>query len=278
MTADIGLTKPVAISRTGAIASAPVMVVRPMPTITVVMPAFDEADRIAQTIHSLARYRAGGAPIGPIIIADDGSSDATIQVAESAARDAEITIEILAMRHRGKALTVRTAMLDVATRTGTEYLMMLDADDELGIDQLDGVAWSTDPRTIYIGRRVKDVGQRPTPIRRAMSTAMRTASRLLLGIRFPDTQCGFKLFPTNLAADLFAQQRSSSWTFDAELLFIADRVSGLPIQEVPVVWRPRGTSHVRPLDVVISGLTMFATAGRRASGAYRPVRSATPGS
>ena len=106
-----------------------------------------------------------------------------------------------------------------------------------------------------------------------MSLAMRTASRVLLGLPYRDTQCGFKLFPRHLAHDLFSQQRAAGWTFDAEILFIADRVSHLPVVEVPVVWKPRGVSRVRPLAAALSGLALFGTAWNRLRGAYRPVGS-----
>lgn len=249
-----------------------------MPSITVIMPAYNEASRIEGAIHSIARYRSDGARIGPVIVADDGSTDGTREVALRAAAREGLSIEVLGLPHRGKALTIRAAMLDVARRARTDYLMMLDADDELQIDQLDRVVWSTDPRTIYIGRRVDavdgDHGARPTPLRRSMSMAMRAASRVLLGIRYPDTQCGFKLFPTSLVAGLFVQQRSTGWTFDAEILFIADRVSRLPIQEVPVIWRPRGTSRVRTGAVIVSAFAMFGTAARRILHVYRPVGGA----
>ena len=239
------------------------------------MPAYNEAARIERTLTSIAGYVRAGAPIGPVILADDGSDDATVTVAAQTAQIHGLAIEILQFPHRGKALTVRAAMLEVADRVGTDYLMMLDADDELPINQLDRVDWSADLDTIYIGRRVGAVGgvtaARPTVLRRTMSLAMRAASRVLLGIRFPDTQCGFKLFPRAIAADLFSQQRSTGWTFDAELLYIADRVSGLPIVEIPVVWTPRGASRVRPAAAAISGLAMFGTAFRRLRRVYRPV-------
>jgi len=104
-----------------------------------------------------------------------------------------------------------------------------------------------------------------------MSLVMRTASRVLLGLPYRDTQCGFKLFPREIAHDLFSQQRSSGWTFDAEVLFIALRVSHLTIVEVPVMWSPRGVSRVRPLAAAISGLALFGTAWNRVRGVYRPV-------
>jgi len=248
---------------------------RQMPTIAIVMPAYNEAGRIERTLTSIARYRSGGAPIGPVIVADDGSEDETVEVARRIAAREGLPVEILSFEHRGKASTVRSAMLDVAPRVAADYLMMLDADDELPIDQLDRVEWSDDPNAIYIGRRVGAIGDavaaRPSLLRRSMSLAMRAASRILLGIRFPDTQCGFKLFPRAIVTPLFEQQHSTGWTFDAELLYIADRVSGLPIIEIPVVWMPRGTSRVRPAAAIVSGLAMFGTAWRRVRRVYRPV-------
>lgn len=252
-----------------------------MPRIAVIMPAYNEAARIERTITTIARYWSSGARVEHVVVADDGSTDGTADVAVGTAEREGLALEVLRLPHRGKALTVRSAMLDVVSRVKTDYVMMLDADDELRIDQLDRVTWSTDPQTIYIGRRVGEIdgeaGARPTLLRRAMSTAMRTASRVLLGIRFPDTQCGFKLFPMAIAGDLFAQQRSTGWTFDAEILYIADRVSGLPIQEIPVVWRPRGTSHVRTSAAVLSAAGMLGVFGRRVLGRYRPVGVARRG-
>lgn len=240
------------------------------------MPAYNEAARIDQTMATVARYRdRRGDRIRAVYIADDGSTDDTAAVARRAAEREGTSIEVLSYAHRGKAATVRAAMLEVAERSDADYLMMLDADDELRIDQLDHVAWSTDPHTVYIGRRDHEASgaAQPTPVRRLMSLAMRTASRVLLGLPYRDTQCGFKLFPRDIAHDLFSQQRSTGWTFDAEILFIAHRVSHLPIVEVPVVWKPRGVSRVRPLAAAISGLALFGTAWNRVRGAYRSVAS-----
>ena len=174
--------------------------------------------------------------------------------------------------HRGKALTVRDAMLAVSRGTTAQYLLMLDADNEISIDQLDSVRWSSDARTVYIARRVREAGDRvgasPPLLRRAMSGGMRIAARVLLGLPYPDTQCGFKLFPRNLAFELFSQQRSAGWVFDAEILVIA-RGSGLPIQEVPVVWQPRGESRVGPGAAITSTVALLGIAARRFARRYR---------
>ena len=76
-----------------------------------------------------------------------------------------------------------------------------------------------------------------------MSLVMRTASRVLLGLPYRDTQCGFKLFPRSIAHDLFSQQRSTGWTFDAEVLFIARR-RGYRVVETPVVIHQRAHTSI----------------------------------
>ena len=244
------------------------------PSIAIVMPAFNEADRIGDTFEAIATYLARSGRRLPIFLADDGSTDRTTGVAWSTAERLDLDLEILRMPHRGKALTVRDAMLAVSGRVGTDLIMMLDADNEIAIDQLEHVAWSDDPRTVYIARRVAEahgaLGATPPRTRRLMSTGMRLAARTLLGLPFTDTQCGFKLFPRALAFELFSQQRSTGWVFDAEILVIA-RGSGLPIREVPVVWQPRGVSRVRTSAAAISAVGLLKIAVRRWIGRYRRV-------
>lgn len=247
---------------------------RSRPSIAIVMPAFNEADRIGATFKAIASYVARTGHRLPLFLADDGSTDRTTGVAWATAERLGLDLEILRMPHRGKALTVRDAMLAVSGRIGTDYLLMLDADNEIAIDQLDHVVWSDEPRTVYIARRVAEahgaLGATPTPIRRLMSTGMRLAARSLLGLPFTDTQCGFKLFPRGLAFELFSQQRSTGWVFDAEILVIA-RASGLPIREVPVVWQPRGQSRVRASAAATSAVGLLVIAVRRWAGRYRRV-------
>lgn len=244
------------------------------PSIAVVMPAYNEADRISAALEAVAAHGAATGRSVPVYLADDGSSDQTNSVAWSAAERLGLELSILRLPHRGKARTVRDAMLTAAGRSDADYLLMLDADNEISISHLDDVKWTGAPDTIYIARRVREAGGRlgatPRPFRRLMSLGMRLASRVLLGLPYPDTQCGFKLFPRHLAVELFSQQRSSSWVFDAEILVIA-RASGIPIREVPVVWQPRGESRVRSAAAITSVLGLLGIAARRFAGTYRRV-------
>jgi dolichyl-phosphate beta-glucosyltransferase len=244
------------------------------PTVAIVMPAYNEADRIGATLEAVARFDAAHGGKLPLFLADDGSTDRTTGVAWAAAGRLGLDLEILRLPHRGKARTIRDAMIAVSGRTEADYLLMLDADNEISIDHLESVKWAADQDTIYIARRVREVDGRPgaTPNawRRLMSGGMRVASRILLGLPYSDTQCGFKLFPRHLAFELFSQQRSPGWVFDAEILVIA-RQSGIPIREVPVTWQPRGESRVGAGSAVSSSLALLGIAARKWARRYRRV-------
>ncbi len=251
-----------------------------VPRLAVILPAYNEAGRIEQTIMTIAAYRRAQGAGWPIVLADDGSTDDTIERAQSTASSVGLDLRVLRFGHRGKAATVRDAMLTLADDDALDYLMMLDADDELKIDQLSRVPWGADPRTIYIGRRDQGLGSTGgiarKPLRRIMSAAMSAACGTLLGLPFRDTQCGFKLYPRVLAGALFGQQRSTSWVFDAELLVIATKVSGLPVREVPVIWQPRGVSRVTGAAVISSSLGLLGVVWRYWTGGYKPVDDPRP--
>jgi hypothetical protein len=242
------------------------------PSFAVVMPAFNEESRIGETLEAVAAQQAREGRAIPVFLADDGSTDRTTGVAWDAAQRLGLNLEIFRLPHRGKALTVRDAMLAASGGSDADYLLMLDADNEVSIDHVNGIDWAPDRDTLYIARRVREVGGRlgatPPAFRRLMSTGMRAAARLLLGLPYRDTQCGFKLFPRHLAFELFSQQQSAGWVFDAEILVIA-RSSGLPIREVPVVWQPRGESRVGAGSAFTSAVALLGIAARRWTRRYR---------
>ena len=246
----------------------------PARMVAIVMPAWNEAERVGATLDAIAAFAKAHQTVAATYLADDGSTDRTTGVAWEEAERAGLPLEILRLPHRGKALTVRDAMLQVSGAADADYLLMLDADNEISIEHLAAVNWSPDRDTVYIARRVGETtgrpGATPSVYRRLMSLGMRLASRLLLGLPYRDTQCGFKLFPRHLAFELFSQQRTATWVFDAELLVIARR-SGLPIREVPVVWQPRGESRVGPGAAFTSAAGLLEIAFRRWTRRYRRV-------
>ena len=247
--------------------------VQGVPSLGIVIPAWNEAGRIGPTIEAIAEMRADGWPIAGVVVADDGSIDDTAATTRAVATRCGLPVDVRSLRHRGKGWAVRDGMLHAARSLDVAYLLMLDADNEVAVDQLASIRWSDDLRTVYIARRVAAIGDRsgapPAPFRRLMSFGMRTLARLLLGLGYPDTQCGFKLFPAALVPAIFGAMRSRSWVFDAELLVIA-RSLGLPVVEVPVVWQPRGVSRVPATAALSSVGALVSISIRRAMGRYHP--------
>jgi hypothetical protein len=87
----------------------------------------------------------------------------------------------------------------------------------------------------------------PQPIhRRIFGRAFNLALRLMLGLRFKDTQCGFKAFTRRAAQAIFPLQHIERWGFDPEILFLAQRF-GFRVDEVPVQWAHREGTHISPL-------------------------------
>jgi hypothetical protein len=115
--------------------------------------------------------------------------------------------------------------------------------------------------------------QRQSLLRQFYGRTFNLVLRILLGLRFKDTQCGFKAFRRSSAEKLFSQQTIEGWGFDAELLFLADR-SGLKIKELPVVWSDAEGTRIHPLR---DGLRMMAEVltirWNSISGKYSPDKS-----
>ena len=88
--------------------------------------------------------------------------------------------------------------------------------------------------------------QRQSVGRQVMGRAFNLLLRILLGLDFKDTQCGFKAFRRGAAKALFPLQRVEGWGFDPELLFLAHR-AGFKMAEVPVVWAHDEGSRIHPL-------------------------------
>ncbi len=212
--------------------------------VSFVMPAFDEEGRLGSSLERLIAYCGRQAYESEIIVVDDGSSDATVAIAERAQHRAEdtaaerVTLRILKHeQNRGKGAAVRTGML---AATG-DYAIYLDADlatpPEETAKLVDGLNGGAD---IAIGVRIQPGGY---DMRNSEPFHRRVGGRIFTGVRkqlllkdIHDTQCGFKAFRNDVAQVLTRQQELDGWAFDAELLFLAQR-QGYSIVQVPVEWR-----------------------------------------
>jgi dolichyl-phosphate beta-glucosyltransferase len=216
------------------------------PHLSIVIPAYNEAARIAPTLRAVSAWLARQSFSGEIVVVDDGSTDGTgelVRILGATLGDIRL---IESRPNRGKGHVVREGML--AAR-GVRRLFM-DADHSTPIDELPAlVARLEMGADVAIGsRRAPGASAARTPpwYRRVWSRLANRVVRagLIDGIR--DTQCGFKLFSREAAEAIFPLVRTAGWGFDLEVLALARRM-GLRIDEVPVRFFDDPRSRIRPL-------------------------------
>lgn len=215
------------------------------PKLSVVIPAFNEADRLPPTLDRVEAFLRETPRWRPseIIVVDDGSSDSTADTARS--RRALEGIDLVVAAHpvnRGKGAAVRTGF----ERSRGAWVLLTDADLSAPIEDISVLGDAADTDAVAVGSRAVDrrlIMQRQPLHRDFMGRIFNTAIRALGLTRLHDTQCGFKLFPGELARALAAAQRLDGFAFDVELLVLAHHW-GYRIEEVGVRWEHVEASRV----------------------------------
>lgn len=217
------------------------------PALTIVVPAYNEAARLASGAERLRRAGLDGAfdwSTTELCIVDDGSSDATAAVAaEVAATFPRASVHSLGA-NRGKGGAVRAG---VALATGAR-ICFLDADSSIDPHHVADLVAALDHADVAMGSRTAgggsiDYGHR---LRTLGGRAFNALVRALTGLPYADTQCGLKGFTAPAAKLLFGLTHVDGFAFDVELLRCATTL-GLSIEEVPVTWTEVAGSSIRPL-------------------------------
>jgi dolichyl-phosphate beta-glucosyltransferase len=211
--------------------------------LSVVVPCFNEEQRLPRTIEQIESFFGGRHADFELILVDDGSADGTRQAMDAAAaRNSSVRVEALPHnRGKGRALAV-----GVAAAKGDEILLT-DADLSTPIEELDKLQAALDggagvaiASRALRGSRV-EVSQ---PIYRVvMGKAFNLIVQAVLLPGIWDTQCGFKLFRGDLARAVFADLKTDGFGYDPEALYLA-KLRGERIAEVPVVWRNSAPTKV----------------------------------
>lgn len=214
-------------------------------SLSIVIPAYNEAHRIGRTLERIHDYAVRTQQRAEILVVDDGSQDETANVVRQfAARTRNVRLLVNPVHH-GKGYSVRQGML---AATG-DLVLMCDADLSAPIEQVEKLRpWLGRGYDVVIGSRdLPDsvVDPRPPSLRKILAAVFRTVRRLLLLRQIRDTQCGFKLFRQRAARETFARQKASGWLFDCEVLAIAERL-GFRIREVGIVWHHDPDSRFKP--------------------------------
>jgi glycosyltransferase involved in cell wall biosynthesis len=218
----------------------------PSPSYSIVLPAYNESERIATTIEKISVFAAQHGWQTEIIVVNDGSTDDTAEVVRRCAMTCPGVRLLQNPGNRGKGYSVRHGMLEAQG----EVLLFSDADLSSPIAEAEKLFAAIEAGAdVAIGSRwlKTDLQLRRQPLhRQLLGRLFNLALRLTLGLQFQDTQCGFKAFTRPAAHALFSLQKIERWGFDPELLYLAKRLH-LRVDEVPVAWAHREGTRINPL-------------------------------
>jgi dolichyl-phosphate beta-glucosyltransferase len=209
-----------------------------LPAFSLVIPAFNEEERIGQTLRTTLRYLETTSPDSEIILVNDGSTDGTSAVVrEVLATPNPVAARLLEhFPNRGKGAAVRQGLLSATRRIG----LFSDADFSTPIEEapklIDPIA--AGELDVAFGSRALDrtlIGHRQPWRREQGGRVFNLIVRLATGLPFWDTQCGFKAFRLEVFRPILESARTNGFGFDVELLFLA-RKANLRMKEIPVRW------------------------------------------
>ena len=213
------------------------------PYLSVVIPAFNEERRLGPTLERISGYLRDRGLEAEIVVVDDGSSDGTAALAEKSLGGTRGRV-LRNSENRGKGYSVRTGVLHARGR----WALITDSDLSTPIEEhalLAETARDHDLDVVIGSRGLHDsrVEVSQGILRRNMGRTFNLLIRLLTGLPFRDTQCGFKLVDRERTRPLFERMVVDRFAFDVELLFLCRRY-GLSVAEVPVTWRNSPESKV----------------------------------
>jgi len=213
--------------------------------LSIIIPAYNEADRIVGTLTRTLAYLERQDYPSEVVVVSDGSQDETRKVAGRFQAKGKVDLKALEYHpNRGKGYAVRYGML----RGSGDIIMFMDADYSVPIDAVEkGLVLIREGFDVAIASRGLSgsvVTQHQNILREFSAKLYTVIQNVHLGIHYPDTQCGFKLFTAPAARNLFAQQQLDSVIFDPEILWLAKQ-NGFKVAQFPVVWRHAENSRIQ---------------------------------
>src|SRR5947209_17456054 len=216
-----------------------------LPSFSVVIPCYNEAARIGETVRWTIDYLSAESPGAELIVVNDGSTDATAAVLRDAVADAKIQTRLLEnFPNRGKGAAVRSGLLAGSKPIG----LFFDADLSTPLGEIPKLIEPIAKGEVDVafGSRALDrrlIGVRQPWRREQAGRVFNLIVRLATRMPFWDTQCGFKAFRLDVCRPILENERTVGFEFDVELLLLAHR-AGLRLREIPVRWNHAEGSKV----------------------------------
>ena len=223
------------------------------PFYSIVIPAYNESGRLGATLDRILSYVHAQGWEAEVIVVNDGSRDNTAEIARTfAAKDPAVRL-VENPGNRGKGYSVRNGMLHARGR----IVLFSDADLSSPIEEAPKLFKALEAGAdIAIGSRwlrAETQTQRQPLHRQLFGRIFNLLLRIVLGLQFKDTQCGFKAFKQSAVQAIFPLQKIERWGFDPEILFLARKL-GFQVKEVSVAWAHRDGTSINPL---VDGSRMF---------------------
>jgi dolichyl-phosphate beta-glucosyltransferase len=225
--------------------SRPSSLAFPFRSLSIIIPAYNEAARIGSTVRQILEYASGRLAEFELLVVDDGSQDDTVRVVEDEAKSDPRVRVIRNPVNRGKGYSVRAGALQARM----EQVLFTDADHSTPIEELQKLAAFASPTTLVIASRglaSSELEIRQPWYRETMGKTFNVIVQTLLVPGVHDTQCGFKLFGRQVVDAIFPALETERWAFDVEVVARAIRL-GFEVREVPVRWKNDERSRVHPI-------------------------------
>jgi len=205
-------------------------------SLSIVIPAYNEEKRLPTSLDIILEFISGRYDFIEILVVDDGSRDATAECVRKYALTHPSVRLLQNPANRGKGYAVRHGMLEAKG----EWILVTDADLSSPIAEIDRLfeAAASANADAAIGSRALDrslIGVHQPAGREYAGRVFNFVMRAITGLPFMDTQCGFKLYSSKAARQIFPKQQLDEFGFDVEDLFIA-RLLNLKVVETPVRW------------------------------------------
>ncbi len=220
---------------------APALPEKP-PFLSIIIPAHNEEARLPSALEKIAAFLERETYSAEVIVVENGSTDRTFTLAKSYAEKFP-NLKVIHEEQRGKGLAVKRGMLEARG----DYRFICDTDLSMPIDEIRKFLPPGQPGVeIAIGSREAPgaVRYNEPAYRHFIGRAFNLMVRIMALPGLQDSQCGFKMFRGDIAAEVFPLQTLAGMSFDVEVLFICRR-KGLRITEVPIPWYFNPDSRVR---------------------------------
>ena len=212
--------------------------------LSLIIPAFNEEKRIGDSLERIINFLKSQSYSWEVIVVDDGSQDRTEEVVRHRFENHCSGWIHKQPANLGKGEAVKQGML----LGQGKYLFFSDSDLSVPIETLSTFLCQLENQfDVAIGTRQRagaNIEVRQTRLRECLGKGYRKLTNWILGLQISDFTCGFKGFRREAARDLFSRQRLKKWSFDSEILFLAN-ARNYRLAEIPVRWKNDYASKVR---------------------------------